>query len=97
MFTPKGDVIDLPADATPIDFAYAIHSAIGNTMGGVKVNGKLVALDTELQSGDIVEIIIKASARPSTKWIDMARTSLAKKHIRTALEGQGKQAPQKTH
>ncbi|MDO8482869.1 MAG: HD domain-containing protein [bacterium] len=97
VFTPKGDVIDLPADATPIDFAYTIHSAVGNSMGGVKVNGKLVALDTELQSGDIVEIIMKTSARPSAKWIDMAKTNLAKKHIRTAIEDQIKQGPQKTH
>jgi len=97
VFTPKGDVIDLTFGATPIDFAYAIHSDIGNSMGGVKVNGKLVSLDTELQSGDIVEVITKTNARPSTKWIDMAKTSLAKKHIRTALETQVKQTPQKTH
>ena len=97
MFTPKGDVIDLPSGATPIDFAYAIHSGVGNSMGGAKVNGKLVSLDTELQSGDIVEIVTKPNARPSAKWIDMSKTNLAKKHIRVALENQVKQTPQKTH
>ena len=97
LFTPKGDVIDLPSGATPIDFAYAIHSAVGNSMGGAKVNGKLVSLDTELQSGDIVEIVTKPNARPSAKWIDMSKTNLAKKHIRVALENQVKQTPQKTH
>lgn len=97
VFTPKGDVIDLPSDATSIDFAYAIHSGVGNSMGGVKVNGKLVSLDTELKSGDIVEIITKPNARPSAKWIDMAKTNLAKKHIRAAIENQLNQWPQKTH
>lgn len=85
-FTPLGDVIDLPVGSSPIDFAYAIHSDIGNSMGAVKVNSKLVALDTELQNGDIVEIITKTNARPSAKWLDIAKTNLAKKHIRTTLE-----------
>lgn len=91
VFTPKGDVIDLPNGATPIDFAYAIHSDIGNRMGGAKTNGKLISLNTELRNGDIVEIITKTNARPSAKWIDIAKTHLAKKHIRTALEEHGKQ------
>lgn len=84
-FTPKGDVIDLPIDATPIDFAYAIHSDIGDHISGAKVNGKLVALDTELKNGDLVEIATKQSAKPSKKWLDMARTNMARKHIRQAL------------
>jgi GTP pyrophosphokinase len=84
-FTPKGDVIDLPIDATPIDFAYAIHSDIGDHISGAKVNGKLVALDTELKNGDLVEIATKQSAKPSKKWLDMARTTMARKHIRQAL------------
>ena len=86
LFTPRGDVIDLPTQSTPIDFAYAIHSELGDHMAGVKVNEKLVSFDTQLRNGDIVEIIEKASARPSQKWIDYARTSLARKHIRLALE-----------
>lgn len=85
VFTPKEDVIDLPIAATPIDFAYAVHSALGNTMSGARVNGKMVSLDTSLRNGDMVEVITKPSAHPSRKWLDMAKTSMAKKHIRAAL------------
>jgi len=84
-FTPKGDVIDLPVAATPIDFAYAVHSDLGNRMSGARVNGKMVSLETALRNGDMVEIITKPSARPSRKWHDIAKTSMAKKHIRNAL------------
>ena len=90
VFTPKGDVIDLPIAATPIDFAYAVHSDLGNKMSGARVNGKLVSLDTTLRNGDIVEIITKASAHPSRKWHDIAKTNMAKKHIRAALAAQQK-------
>ncbi len=86
LFTPKGDVIDLPTGSTPIDFAYAIHSDLGDHMHGAKVNNKMVAFDTTLGNGDIVEIIKKDSARPTPKWLDMAKTSLARKHIRLAIE-----------
>lgn len=85
IFTPKGDVIDLPADSSPIDFAYAIHSEIGNHMSGAKVNGKLVALDTELKNGDIVEIDTKPSAHPSSKWLECAKTTMARRHINQFL------------
>lgn len=85
IFTPKGDVVDLPADASPVDFAYAIHSDIGDHMAGAKVNGKLVSLHTTLQNGDIVEILVKEQAKPTQKWLDIAKTALAKKHIKTLL------------
>src|SRR3989338_5039072 len=85
VFTPRGDVIDLPLDATPIDFAYAIHSDLGNKMSGARVNGKMVSLDTSLHNGDMVEVITRASAHPSRKWQDIAKTNMAKKHIRAAL------------
>jgi GTP pyrophosphokinase len=85
VFTPNGDVVDLPVGATPIDFAYTIHSEIGNRMSGAKVNKKLVQLDTELNNGDIVEIETKKNAKPSKKWLDMTKTSIAKRHIRTEL------------
>lgn len=85
VFTPNGDVVDLPVGATPIDYAYAIHSEIGNHISGVKVNKKLVQLDTELHNGDIVEVETRKSARPSKKWLDIAKTSVAKRHIRAEL------------
>jgi len=85
VFTPKGDVVDLPVGATPIDFAYAIHSEIGNKMSGAKVNKKLVQLNTPLRNGDMVEIETKKNATPSKKWLDMTKTSLAKRHIRSEL------------
>ncbi|MCC7004396.1 bifunctional (p)ppGpp synthetase/guanosine-3',5'-bis(diphosphate) 3'-pyrophosphohydrolase [Candidatus Nomurabacteria bacterium] len=86
LFTPKGDVVDLPIDSSPVDFAYAIHSDIGNHMFGAKVNNKLVSLDTQLKNGDIVEILTKKNAKPSTKWIDFAKTTMAKRHIKLSLQ-----------
>lgn len=85
VFTPKGDVIDLPVEATPIDFAYAVHSDLGNRMSGARVNSKMVSLETPLRNGDVVEIITKPSGKPSRKWHDIAKTNMAKKHIRAAL------------
>lgn len=86
VFTPKGDVIDLPVNSTAIDFAYAIHSELGNHMYGAKVNSKLVAFDTLLRNGDVVEILERASAHPTAKWLDYARTSMARRHIRLSQE-----------
>jgi guanosine-3',5'-bis(diphosphate) 3'-pyrophosphohydrolase len=83
-FTPKGDVVDLPENATPIDFAYAIHSDIGDHSFGAKVNGKLVPLDSVLKNGDIVEILTRKNSAPSQKWLTFAKTSLARKHIKMA-------------
>ncbi|MBY0294408.1 HD domain-containing protein [Patescibacteria group bacterium] len=89
-FTPKGDVVDLPVNSSPLDFAYAIHSDIGDHVFGAKVNGKMVSLDTVLHNGDIVEIQTKKTAKPSKKWLDFAKTTLARRHIRHALEGDQK-------
>lgn len=86
VFTPKGDVIDLPEESSPIDFAYAIHSNIGNHVSGAKIGGKLVSIDTKLKNGDIVEIETKESASPKRKWLDSTKTTLAKRHIRIYLE-----------
>ncbi|MDO8664488.1 MAG: HD domain-containing protein [Candidatus Liptonbacteria bacterium] len=86
VFTPKGDVIDLPTDSSPIDFAYAVHSDIGNHMSGAKVNGKLVSLDTKLQNGDIVEIMTKTGSHPNLKWLEVTKTTLAKKQIKSTLD-----------
>lgn len=88
VFTPKGDVVDLPLAASPVDFAYAIHSDLGNHISGAKVNGKMVSLDTVLHNGDIVEIQTKKSAHPTKKWLDFAKTTLARRHIRNAVEGE---------
>ncbi len=91
VFTPRGDVIDLPVQAAPIDFAYAVHSDLGNKMSGVRVNGKMVALDTELRNGDMVEIVTRPLGKPSRKWLDYAKTNMAKKHIRSALSAREKE------
>ena len=78
--------MDLPQDSSPIDFAYAIHSDIGDHTSGATVNGKFVALDTALKNGDIVEIITKKNAKPSPKWVEYAKTAFAKKNIRSFLQ-----------
>ena len=85
VFTPQGDVIDLPTASTPIDFAYAIHSDLGDHLQGAKVNGKLVSFDTVLGNGEVVEILRRDAAHPSPKWLEIARTSLARRCIRAAL------------
>lgn len=86
IFTPKGDVIDLPEESCPIDFAYSVHSDIGDHTFGAKVNSKMVQLFTQLKNGDIVEIITKKDSRPSGKWLEFVKTSIAKKHIKSYLE-----------
>jgi GTP pyrophosphokinase len=83
--TPHGDVIDLPARATPVDFAYHVHSAIGDSCTGARVNGAIVPLDYELQSGDMVEIITQKGKRPSEDWLAFVQTSIARDHIRAVL------------
>lgn len=87
--TPKGDVIDLPEGSTAIDFAYAVHSDIGDHTAGAKINGKLVPLDTQLKNRDVIEIEVKETSSPKRKWLDMTRTNLAKRHIRNYIKEHG--------
>ncbi len=86
VFTPKGDIIDLPEDSSIIDFAYAIHTDIGNHTQSAKVNNKNVALNTKLKTNDIVEIQVNKNTNPSSKWLDHTKTSLARKHINMYLK-----------
>ncbi|MEK7665929.1 MAG: RelA/SpoT family protein [Patescibacteria group bacterium] len=91
VFTPKGDVIDLPENATPVDFAYAIHTDIGNKCTGARVNDQLANLDTSLQSGDMCEIVIDKNRKsPSPDWLKFARTRHAQQKIRDATRSKMK-------
>jgi len=82
VFTPKGDVIELPKGATPIDFAYRVHSKVGDTMVGAIVNGNIVPLDYKLQDNDIIKINTNKASTPSKEWINMAYTAQAKNKIK---------------
>lgn len=87
--TPKGDVIELPKGASVVDFAYAIHSDIGNHVFGAKVNNKMVPIDTVVQRGDVIEILCTEKSKPSRKWLDFCKTTLAKQSIRKYLKEHG--------
>ncbi|MEN8790132.1 MAG: RelA/SpoT family protein [Flavobacteriaceae bacterium] len=90
VFTPQGDLKSLPKDATPLDFAFNIHTEVGMHTRGAKVNGKLVPLNTTLQSGDQVEIITSDSAKPNQNWLDYATTARARAKIRSSLREEKK-------
>jgi len=86
IFTPKGDVVDLPEGATSVDFAFEIHSNVGLRCSGAKINEKISNLDTVLKNGDVVEIITRKNAKPSRDWLLFAKTTKAKNHIRNFLK-----------
>lgn len=87
VFTPKGDVIDLPEGSSCIDFAYAIHTDIGNHIQSAKVNGKLVSIEHSLKRGDVVQVMVNKNQKPSSKWLPFCKTSFARKQIERYLEG----------
>jgi GTP pyrophosphokinase len=86
ILTPKGKVFDLPIGSTPVDFAYRVHTDIGNSCTGAKINNKMVSLETPLQSGDVVEILTQKSKKPSESWLRFAKTTYAKKKIRSTIK-----------
>lgn len=83
--TPKGDVIDLPGGATPVDFAFNVHTTIGNECVGAKINGKMAPLDTKLETGNLVEILTQKGKKPSLDWLNFVKTDLAKDRIKGFL------------
>lgn len=89
-FTPKGDVKDLPEGATPIDFAYAIHTDLGHSIKGSKVNGKIVPLNYKLKNGDVVEVIKGKVLKPSFDWVKVVKTNEARKKIKAWFQEQSK-------
>jgi len=89
VFSPKGDVIDLPEGASPIDFAYAIHSDVGHATSAARINGKMSSLGDTLHNGDIIEIVTNKNAKPSNKWVEYAKTNSARRKIRAHISEHG--------
>ena len=90
VLTPKGEVLDLPEGATPVDFAYQVHTTVGHECAGAKVNGKITSLDAKLESGDLVEIMTQKGKKPSVDWLNFVKTSLAKERIRCVITEKNK-------
>ena len=95
VFTPKGDPICLPDGATAVDFAYAVHTDIGNHCSKAKVNGEIVTLDTPLSSGDIVEIVTQKNAKPSRSWLSFVKSASARSKIKSSLNIKSNKDPKK--
>lgn len=95
VFTPAGDVLKLPAGATPLDFAYAVHTKVGDRCVGAKINGKMAALDTALKNNDRVEVLTHPHARPRLGWLELAKTAKAREKIRRSLSEVEREAQRK--
>jgi GTP pyrophosphokinase len=85
VFTPKKKVIKLPLGATALDFAYAVHSEIGDTFMGAKINGKMATIDAKLKTGDTCEVLVRKNIKPSVNWLEYAITAQARSRIRKYL------------
>lgn len=90
VYTPKGDVYSLPQGATPVDFAYLVHTAVGNKCVGAKLNNKIVPLNTELKNGDIVEILTRKDATPNSDWLSFVKSSRTKSKIKSWISKQNR-------
>lgn len=88
VFTPRGKIVELPLGATPIDFAYAVHTDVGNTCVGAKIDRRIASLNTNLDNGQTVEIITAANAKPNANWLNFAITAKARSHVRNYLKRQ---------
>ena len=84
-FTPRGDIINLPSGSTPLDFAYRVHTNVGNHFSGVKINGRIMPAKTELKTGDVIEILTSLKVLPSKNWLEITKTGNAKSKIKNAL------------
>ena len=91
VFTPKGDVIDLPAGSTPVDFAFRVHSNLGLTVVGAKINGQIAPLPTQLSNGDVVELITRSNAQPSLDWLEFIKSAHARSKLRSYFRKRNKQ------
>lgn len=83
VFTPKGDVIDLPKDSTPVDFAFRVHTQLGMTLVGAKVNGLIVSLSSKLKNGDVIELLTRSNASPSLDWLEFVKSAHTRSKLRT--------------
>ena len=83
VFTPKGDVLDLPKDSTPVDFAFRVHTRLGMTLIGSRVNGTMVPLNTKLQNGDVVELVTRSNAQPSLDWLEFVKSQHTRSKLRS--------------
>jgi len=86
VFTPKGDTIQLPKGSTALDFAYRIHTSIGDRCKGVKINGKMAKIDDELKTGDLIEVLLGKKMNVNKNWLDVAKTTWAREHIRKMMK-----------